>query len=145
MFHTSFFRCLSTYLLVFFLCILSEWMLLRCFFCLEISGWMLFRCFCVFFTFKISFIKKNCSDNLNYYTTPDPTHLNLHNQFITFIDMRLHVQNQFCTSFSFWDLKVLIASLGMTDHAWPRPSKTTSSIFSVNWDVSAWKNSTLYL
>ena len=31
--------------------------------------------------------------------------------------MKLHVQNQLYTSFSFWDLNVLIASLGMPDHA----------------------------
>ena len=46
---------------------------------------------------------------------PDHTHLNLHEQLITEIDMKLHAQNQLYTSFSFWDLKVLISSLGMPD------------------------------
>ena len=44
-------------------------------------------------------------------------HLKLHVQFVALKDMKLHVQNQLYTSFSFWDLKVLIASLGMPDHA----------------------------
>ena len=31
--------------------------------------------------------------------------------------MKLHAQNQLLMSVSFWDLKVLIVSLGMPDHA----------------------------
>ena len=31
--------------------------------------------------------------------------------------MKLHAQNQLYTFFSFWDLKVLIPSLGTPDHA----------------------------
>ena len=46
-----------------------------------------------------------------------PHHLNLHNLFITLIDMKLHAQNQLYMSFCFWDLKVLIVSLWMFDHA----------------------------
>ena len=51
----------------------------------------------------------------------DHTYLNLHNQFITLIDMKLHEQNELYTSFSFWDLKVLIASLGMPENAQLKP------------------------
>ena len=40
----------------------------------------------------------------------------LNNQFITLIDMKLYAQNQLYNSFSFWDIKSLIASLGMLDH-----------------------------
>ena len=73
-FILAFFRCLSTYLLVFFLCILSEWMLLRCFVLfIEIFGWMLLRCFCLcFFTFKRSRLRnkfsksKSEADKKNY-------------------------------------------------------------------------------
>ena len=36
---------------------------------------------------------------------PDHTHLNLHYQFITLIDIKLHAQNLIYTSFSFWDLR----------------------------------------
>ena len=49
---------------------------------------------------------------------PDRIYLNLHDQSITLIDTKVHVQNQLYTFFSFWDLKVLIASwawLGMAD------------------------------
>ena len=57
-----------------FLCILSEWMLLRCFFLfIEIFGWMLLRCFCLcFFTFKRSRLRnkfsksKSEADKKNY-------------------------------------------------------------------------------
>ena len=45
----------------------------------------------------------------------DHTYLNLRDKFITLIDMKLHAQNQFYISFIFWDLKVLIVSLGMLD------------------------------
>ena len=41
----------------------------------------------------------------------DHTHLNLNNQFITLIDIKVHAQNQPHMSFCFWDLKVLIVSL----------------------------------
>ena len=44
------------------------------------------------------------------------THLKLHDQFAALIDMKLHAQNQLYTSFSFWNIKVLKASLGMPDH-----------------------------
>ena len=46
---------------------------------------------------------------------PDHAILNLHDQFMTLIYMKLHAQNQLYTSFSFSDLKVSIASLGMSD------------------------------
>ena len=46
---------------------------------------------------------------------PDHTRLNLHDQFITAIDMKLHAQNQLYISFSFRDLKVLEATLGMPE------------------------------
>ena len=59
---------------------------------------------------------------------PEHTHLNLHDQFRTLMVMKLHTQNQRYTSFSFWDLKVLIAFLGMLGHAWPQSCKITSSI-----------------
>ena len=42
---------------------------------------------------------------------PDHTHQNLHNQFIILIDIKLHAQNQFYTTFN------LMASLGMLWHA----------------------------
>ena len=58
---------------------------------------------------------------------PDHTHLNLHHQFITFIDMTLHAQNQLYTFFSFWNVKVLIASIDMPGHVWPHSCKSTSS------------------
>ena len=48
---------------------------------------------------------------------PDHIHLNLHNQFITLTDMKLHAQNQLYNSFSFRDFKVLIAFLGMPENA----------------------------
>ena len=59
-------------------------------------------------------------------------HLKFHDQFVTLIDMKLHAQNQYYTSFSFWDLKVLIASLDMPGYPWPCPRKITSSICSFN-------------
>ena len=71
------------------------------------------------------------------------THLNLHNQFITLLDMKLRVQNQLYTSFSFWDCKALIASLGIPGHALPHPPKITSLICSFNRYVPACKKSTL--
>ena len=37
---------------------------------------------------------------------PDHTQLNLHDQFITLIDMKLHAKNQLCTSNNFWDINV---------------------------------------
>ena len=58
---------------------------------------------------------------------PDHTHLNLHHQFITFIDMMGHAQNQLYTFFSFWNVKVLIASIDMAGHVWPHSCKSTSS------------------
>ena len=45
---------------------------------------------------------------------PDHTYLNLHDQCITLIDMKLHAQNQLCNSFSFRDLQGLIASFNST-------------------------------
>ena len=33
-------------------------------------------------------------------------HLKLHDQFIASINMKLHAQNDFYTSISFWDIKV---------------------------------------
>ena len=42
----------------------------------------------------------------------DHTHLNLHNQFITLIDMKLHALKLYMSLY-FWDLKILIVSLGM--------------------------------
>ena len=47
----------------------------------------------------------------------DDMHIKLHNQVINLIDMKLYAQNQLYILFSFWDLKVLIASLGMPDSA----------------------------
>ena len=47
---------------------------------------------------------------------PDHTHLNLHNEFITLTNMKLHAQNQLYTFFSYGDLKVLIVPLGMLGH-----------------------------
>ena len=44
--------------------------------------------------------------------------------------MKLHEQNQPYSCFSFWDLEVLIASLGMPWHAWPQSCKITSSFCS---------------
>ena len=44
--------------------------------------------------------------------------------------MKLHAQNQPYSCFSFWDLKVLIASLGMPWHAWPHSCKIRSSFCS---------------
>ena len=77
---------------------------------------------------------------------PDHTHLNLHNQFTTLIDMKLHAQNQLYSSFSFWDFKVLMICLSMPGHTWPRPPKITLSICSFNTRyVPAFKKSTLYL
>ena len=38
-------------------------------------------------------------------------HLKLHDQFAALIDMKLHAQNQLYISISFWDVKVLKASL----------------------------------
>ena len=37
--------------------------------------------------------------------------------------MKLHAQNQLYTSISFWDSKVLKASLGMHGHVWPQSPK----------------------
>ena len=71
----------------------------------------------------------------------DHTQQNLHDQLI---DMKLHAQNQICTSFSFWDRKVFIASLGMPGHAWPHSCKIRS-IGNFNRYVPACKKSTLYL
>ena len=47
---------------------------------------------------------------------PDHAYLKLHDQFITFIDMKLHAKKQLYTSISFWDIKVLKASLDMSGH-----------------------------
>ena len=76
---------------------------------------------------------------------PGHTYLNLHDQVITLIDMKLYAQNRLYTSFSFWDLKALIASLGMPGHDWHHYCKMTSSICSFNRYVPACKKSTLYL
>ena len=75
----------------------------------------------------------------------DHDHLKFHDQFVGLIDMTLHAQNQLYTSFSSWDLKVLKASLGVPEHAWPHLCKITSSICSFNRYVPACKISTLYL
>ena len=75
----------------------------------------------------------------------DYTHLNLHDQFITLIDMNLHAQNQVYTPISFWDLKALIISLSMSGHAWHHSFKITSLICSFGRYVPASKNSILYL
>ena len=66
----------------------------------------------------------------------DNTHLNLHNQFETLIDMKLHAQKQLYTSLCFWDLKVL-----RFGDAWPCSSKLTSSMCSFNRGVHTDKNS----
>ena len=42
--------------------------------------------------------------------------------------MKLHAQNQLYTSISFWDLKVLIASLGMSWDTWPTHVKFATLI-----------------
>ena len=44
----------------------------------------------------------------------DNTHLNLHDQLISLIDMKLHARNQLYNSFTSRDLKVLKASLGLS-------------------------------
>ena len=82
---------------------------------------------CSFNRYEVACIKSTLYLHTSraYLGMPDHTHLNLHNQFIPFTDMKLYVQNQLGTSFSFWVLKVLIASLGMPGHAWPHPSKIT--------------------
>ena len=77
--------------------------------------------------------------------------------------MELHAQNQLNTYFSFWDRKVLIASLGMPEHAWPHSCKITSSTCSFNgpaictcmqkidfiplavFEISKFKNRTIWL
>ena len=77
--------------------------------------------------------------------------------------MELHAQNQLNTYFSFWDRKVLIASLGMPEHAWPHSCKITSSACSFNgpaictcmqkinfiplavFEISKFKNRTIWL
>ena len=46
---------------------------------------------------------------------PDHCHLTLHDPFVALIDMKLHAQYQLYTCISFWDIKVLKASLGMPD------------------------------
>ena len=51
-------------------------------------------------------------------------HLKLHDQLVALINMKSHAQNQLSTSISFWDTKVLRASLGMPGHAWPQPPKS---------------------
>ena len=43
-------------------------------------------------------------------------HLKLYDQFVALIDMKLHAQNQLYISISFWDIKVLKASLCKPDH-----------------------------
>ena len=59
---------------------------------------------------------------------PDRNYLNLHDQFTRLIYMKLHAQNQLYTSISFWDLKVLIASLGMSWDTWPTHVKFAALI-----------------
>ena len=39
-------------------------------------------------------------------------------QFITLTNMKQHAQNQLYIFFSFWDLKILIACLGMSGHTY---------------------------
>ena len=53
------------------------------------------------------------------------------------------IQNQLYTSFSFWDLKFLTASLSMAGHAWPHSCRFTSSICSFNRYVRTCKKSTI--
>ena len=52
---------------------------------------------------------------------PDHTHQNLHNQFITLINKKLHAQNKLHTFFGFLFLLILIASLSMPDHTHLKP------------------------
>ena len=49
-------------------------------------------------------------------------HLKLHAQFVALIDMKFYAQNHLYTSISFWDIKVLKASLGVPGYAWPYPT-----------------------
>ena len=46
---------------------------------------------------------------------PDHIHLKSQYQFVALTDIYLHAQNQLNTFFAFWDLEVLIASLGVPD------------------------------
>ena len=57
-------------------------------------------------------------------------HPKLHDQFIALL--YLHAKNQLYTSISFWDIKVLKASLGMPGHTWQHPPEILSSICSFN-------------
>ena len=59
--------------------------------------------------------------------------------------MKLHAQNQLYTSISFWDSKVLKASLGMHGHVWPQSPKLTWTIYNFNRYEAACTKSTLYL
>ena len=70
-------------------------------------------------------------------------HLKLHSQLAALIDVKLHAQNQLYTSISFWDIKVLKASLGMSGHSWPHPPNFTKSIYNFNRYETAHKKSTL--
>ena len=46
---------------------------------------------------------------------PDHIHLKSQHQFVALTDIYQHAQNQLYTFFTFWDLEVLIASLGVPD------------------------------
>ena len=65
--------------------------------------------------------------------------------FVALIDMKLHAQNELYTSISFWDIKVLKASLGMLGHASTHPPKLTLLIHHFNRYETAWTKSTFYL
>ena len=47
--------------------------------------------------------------------------LKFHDQFVALVDAKLHAHNQLYKSISFWDIKVLIACLGMPGNVWPHP------------------------
>ena len=51
--------------------------------------------------------------------------IQVHDQFVALIDMKLHAQNQLYTFISFSDTEVLKDSLGMPGHAWPHPHELT--------------------
>ena len=84
-------------------------------------------------------------DHANLKLMPDHANLKLHDQFAALTDMKLHAQNQLYTSISFWDIKVLKASLSMPGHAWQHPPKLTWSLCDFNRYEAACKKSTLYL
>ena len=72
-------------------------------------------------------------------------HLQLHDQFVALIDMKLHAQNQLYISISFWDIKILKDSLSMPRHAWAHPPKLKTSIYNFNRYEVACTKATLHL